>query len=163
MSVITTLAYCCDVAVHMQFLTAQFAPSVWAVPATPVIYTRVGGNILFGPQDMPFQQDVWANIGQGVPSIDPAESTSADAFDAWASAMTYKIAMGLQSDRGRLYSAGAHICSYRCMLSSYVANATGDWCLMHSADAATLGKASYCGNFPPYAIAAIFPTTPAFP
>jgi hypothetical protein len=106
---------------------------------------------------MPFQPDVWANINSGVP-------TGAAAFEKWANEKTYKIAyLGLPSFRGSLYSAGAHICSYRCILSGYVANAGGDRCLLHAADTATLSKASYCGNFPPYAIASIFPTEPAYP
>uniref|UniRef100_A0A383VN67 Fungal lipase-type domain-containing protein n=1 Tax=Tetradesmus obliquus TaxID=3088 RepID=A0A383VN67_TETOB len=146
-----------------KFLTANFAPPGLPVPATPVNYTRVGGVIRFTAQDMSFQSSAWTKIGSGVESIDPTAATGAEAFQAWENAQQYTIALGLPYPRGDVYSAGAHICSYRCMLSQFVANATGDWCLLHTGNAAELAKASYCGNFPPYAIAAVFPTKPAYP
>jgi hypothetical protein len=155
------LVYCFHA---VQFLTGYFAATGWPVPATPVQYKRVGGIVQFTAQDMPFQSDVWGKIGNNLPNIDPNVTAGVPAFEAWASAQQYTIAMGLKYPRGTLYSAGAHVCSYRCMLSAYVAGGKGDWCLLHDvADAATLATASYCTNFPPYAIAAVYPTNPAYP
>uniref|UniRef100_A0A383VL47 Fungal lipase-type domain-containing protein n=1 Tax=Tetradesmus obliquus TaxID=3088 RepID=A0A383VL47_TETOB len=147
-----------------KFLTAYNTTSDWPAPATPVNYTRVGGIVLLPANGMPFQSSVWSTIGSTVPNLDPTAPQGAQAFTDWDNAKQYKIAyFGLTYARGTLYSAGAHICSYRCMLSQFVANAKGDWCLLHTGDAAELAKATYCGNFPPYGIASVFPTTPAYP
>jgi hypothetical protein len=147
----------------LQFLTGYYAAPGWPKPSTPVKYKRVGGVVRLTAQDMPFQSSVWSTVANGIYNATNSAFLGADAFETWADAVEYKISMGFMYPRGLLYSASAHLCSYMCALSAYVADSKGEWCLLHAAGAADLAAATYCSNFPPYAIAAVFPTTPAFP